>query len=117
MKRTLTGDDRRVWRYVSRKVTPYGTPEVRRTLPPYPSTQFHHTLDLHNHTLKDAHVAALAHVERASSLGFSKVTVITGKSGPISTEFQHWLKSRADVRKAVPLNDGGAWEVWLKRST
>lgn len=117
MKRILTTDDRRVWRYVNRKVTPLGQPERLRWLPPFPHREFSGTLDLHNLTIKDAHSAALSHVDRAALMGLEKVTVITGKSGPISAEFQHWIQGRSNVRRAVPLNDGGAWEVWLRKST
>jgi DNA-nicking Smr family endonuclease len=94
-----------------------GQHEVLRTAPPLRSVGFAGTLDLHNLTIKDAHVAALAHVDRAALMGMDRVTVITGKSGPISAEFQHWLQGRSNVRRAVPLNDGGAWEVWLRKST
>ena len=117
MKRSLTTDDRRVWRYVNRKVTPLGQSERLRWLQPFPGREFQCTLDLHNRTIKQAHEDALAHVALAAQLGMDKVTVITGKSGPISAEFQHWLQGRSDVRRAVPLNDGGAWEVWLRKST
>lgn len=117
MKQRLVGDDRRVWRYVCRKVTPMGQHERIRTAPPLRRNHSEPLLDLHNLTVRDAHTAALRHLDQAASMGFDHVTIVTGKSGPISTEFPHWLHSRQDVRKTVCLNDGGAWQVWLKRST
>jgi DNA-nicking Smr family endonuclease len=117
MKRTLGSDDGRVWRYVCRRVTPMGQHEVLRTAPPLRTKHAEPLLDLHNLTIASAHAAALDHIQRCSREGITKVTIVTGKSGPISTEFPHWLHNRSEVRRSAPLNDGGAWEVWLKRST
>lgn len=80
-------------------------------------TPFSTVLDLHGMQIHPAYQRVLEHVTEAKRLGYRKVTVITGKSGPINIEFIHWLQDRPDIQRITAKNGGGAYDVWLKKDT
>lgn len=71
-------------------------------------------LDLHGLTAQVAYTAFQAFV--GGSVGrYKSVTVVTGRSGLIRREFEHWIAAHPDIRRAEPLNGGGAFRVYLRK--
>jgi hypothetical protein len=84
--------------------TVYRPPEPRRGA----------VLDLHGLTTAEAHAAFCAFV--AGSIGvYQHVTVVTGTGGVIRREFDHWLATRPEVRRAESLPGGGAFRLHLRK--
>lgn len=110
--RKLTLEDLHIWKRVRDSVTsdqPIYCAPLR--------APFSTVLDLHGMQIHPAYQRVLEHVVEAKRLGHRKLTVITGRSGPINTEFVHWLQDRPDISRIVAKNGGGAYDVWLKKDT
>ena len=121
MKRTISDKERQAWRDATKDVEPID----RSTLEPptlakmrfKPPEAYDPILDLHHKTVQDAYHSVDHHLSRSNQIGWKRVTVITGRSGPICQEFESWLNGRKDVKKVTPKNGGGAWEIWLRKTT
>ena len=120
-KQPLSESDRLLWQAVTKDVRPLHCAQV--TPLPQPLQHAHHvkprptpgtTLDLHGATLAAAHEAALAHVDQSKTT-HKHVTIITGKSGAMSTHMPTWLDHLPHVRQVDTLPGGGAFRVWLRK--
>jgi DNA-nicking Smr family endonuclease len=121
-KRSISEADASLWATLTRSVIPLNT---LKSLPPpehklprniIPNYIFEPILDLHGHTVHEAYNHVDRQIHQAHQIGHDKVTIITGKSGPISSEFAEWVKHRSEIKKSKPKNDGGAWDIWIKRT-
>jgi DNA-nicking Smr family endonuclease len=77
--------------------------------------QFNPVLDLHGHAVASAHETVFGHIKEAWNNNVRTVVVITGRSGLIRDEFQHWLDCHPDVRKIETINGDGAFKLRLKK--
>lgn len=118
---SLSEKDKQLWQAFTKSVQPLHCAQVtpapqplqraRDVKPrPTPST----LLDLHGETLASAHAAALAHVDPLHA-HHKRVTIITGKSGEMSTHMPKWLEHLPHVRQVDTLPGGGAFKVWLRK--
>ncbi len=96
--------------------------------PPKSSHEWPSSIDLHidvlNPTLEhEAPQIILNHqlvkcreyIERSIQLGMKYVTIIHGKgTGQLKREVDHIIEQYDEIRYAIPQNDGGATEIWLK---
>jgi DNA-nicking Smr family endonuclease len=117
----ISDKDRELWRMVMQDVKPLQhdvvTPEP--TCVPRINTQPHttpsHTWDLHGMTLQDAHALVQSEISQSQHT-FKYMTFITGKSGQMQKEFSNWLSQHAHVHRCEPLNGGGAYRIWFKKT-
>ena len=115
----LSDRDREIWRMAMKDVKPLGSscaPDPIMNLPrAKPPTKDIQMWDLHGMTLDQAHELTLREVDR--HLGHKgSVTFITGKSGQINQEFQHWLDRYPGVKTVESINGGGAYRVWFTKA-
>jgi hypothetical protein len=109
--RQPTEEECRLWqRYLERMSEPVPVPTHS---PPKPRTAC--VLDLHGMTAAEAYAAFCAFVAGGKG-GYKYLTVVTGKSGVIRREFEHWTANCADIRRVDTLNGGGAFRVYLRKS-
>lgn len=117
----ISDKDRELWRMVMQDVTPLHhdvvTPEPTcvSSIKAQPCPDAHHTWDLHGMTLQDAHAKVQSEIAHARHT-FKYMTFITGKSGQMQKEFSHWLSQQAHVHRCEPLNGGGAYRIWFKKT-
>lgn len=112
MSRKLTLEDLRLWGRVKSSVASGFNGAVTPLRAPY-----NPVLDLHGVQIHPAYFRVKEHIAEAKIAGHRKLTVITGKSGPINLEFEHWLQDRPDIRKIAVKNGGGAYDIWLKKDS
>ena len=121
--RNLSDQERELWSRITKDVAPLDRSPVS-PLEPLPITRVSAprsvpqgpVLDLHGLTLHDAFVQSKAHIENAYGR-FRYVVIITGLSGQIHDEFPSWVTGHRLVRSINSLRGGGAWEIWLKKSS
>jgi hypothetical protein len=77
---------------------------------------WHPVLDLHGHTVQEAHRQTLDHIATARRLKWRRITIITGLSGSIRREFLEWIKIQG-VNRVVEKSGGGAYEIWLAKDS
>lgn len=70
-------------------------------------------LDLHGLTVQQAFEEARQFVAKGNEAGFKHVTIITGLSGQIRSEFEQWMKNNPLVRETKMINGGGAFKVYF----
>jgi DNA-nicking Smr family endonuclease len=75
----------------------------------------HHTWDLHGMALGEGYQFSLDKIH-AQQGNYKFVTFITGKSGQMNQEFVQWLDNNPHVRKVEPVNNGGAYRVWFRKT-
>lgn len=113
--RELKASEREMWSEATKGVKPL--PCKRNVAPSIPNLvsqpYWRPVLDLHGLPVHEAWDQCKYHLETARQLGYSRVTIIPGRSGQISTEFENWLKNMGSVRKAKPRHGGGCWTLWL----
>jgi hypothetical protein len=80
-----------------------------------PVRNVNHTWDLHGMTLMDAHATVNREIDESRN-SFKYMTFITGKSGQMQKEFPDWLRHHPHVHRCEPLNDGGAFRIWFKKT-
>lgn len=112
MSKKLTREDHRLWDRIKASVSSGLGGAFLPIRPP-----FNPTLDLHGMQIHPAYFQVNDHIKEARRLGLKKVTIITGKSGPINSEFVKWLEDRPEVRQITAKNGGGAYDVWLVKSS
>ena len=121
-KKHISETDASLWAQLTKDVKPLSTtkpiPPPQQKIPKniVPNYIFEPNLDLHGYTVQDAFNQVDQQLYQAQQIGQDKVTIITGKSGTISSEFSDWIRYRSDVKKAKPKNNGGAWDIWIKRT-
>ena len=99
-----------LWEKVCATVNKWGSPRSPRApvdLAPSAASR----LDLHGHTVHDAYYATRDFINRPDAP--LVLTVITGKSGRIRTEFADWLWQFKRVKTYREIN-AGAFEIRLK---
>jgi len=93
-----------------------------------PTEKFEPTIDLHIEALHPDHKSLAPemilpyqikkckeHVEKAIRLFAPSMVIIHGKgTGLLRQEVAHLLRNYKEVLHAVPLSDGGAWEVYMQ---
>ena len=116
----LTKADRSLWTRITQSIRPLGVkgPMPHAAMLPAgehkPSIRpWHPVLDLHGMTLHDAHRATKEHISTARRLRWTRITVITGRSGDIFQEFTHWLIDQPVKRYQLQRN-GGSYQLWLE---
>ena len=124
MSRRLTGEERALWLRVTKSVTPLGQAPVSPAkgqgfvdVPEVPNRAFNPRVDLHGATVHDAYAIVREHVYQGVQNGYSKLLVITGRSGQINQELPRWLENHPSVRSIKQMSNGGSWEIVLKRTT
>jgi len=116
----LRDEDRRLWQSVMQNVQPLNQKQRAEYSPPAsikksPQPQIpHHTWDLHGMTLPEAHQLALSKIHNNTQ--FNSMLFITGKSGQIQQEFEHWVQNCKTVQKVVPERGGGSFRVYFKKT-
>ena len=114
-------EDTRLWLAVTqnverlhckRKVLPTVPFDIAIRLPPH----WGHTLDLHGMTMDNAYAAVLDFIQM-SRHRYRFVTVVTGASGPIRQEFEHWVAGVSYVRRVEALPGGGAMRLHFRQTT
>lgn len=72
------------------------------------------TLDLHGKTVQEAYQETMAFIDRVKAHGRS-VSIVTGRSGRIRSEFREWLNGISEISRIEELNGGGAFRIQFKR--
>lgn len=115
----LTKTDKGLWALITKTVRPLGskapmpTAAILNAQDIKPSIHpWHPVLDLHGMTLCDAHRAVREHITTGRRLRWSKIVIITGKSGDIFQEFPHWIEDQP-VKSFKLLPNGGSYQLWL----
>ena len=115
----ISDKDREIWRMAMQDVKPIQHDKVPSTshapVQVHPVRNVNHTWDLHGMTLMDAHAKVNREIDE-SRQSFKYMTFITGKSGQMQKEFAHWLATNSHVHRCEPLNDGGAFRIWFKKT-
>jgi hypothetical protein len=112
--RNLTPEEENLWSRVKGTITPLGEPRrpgfnaFLQLLNPYPSW----VLDLHGMTVYEAFNRVKSFVQDAYLADVRRVTIITGKSGVIASEFPLWVE-RYPVQRSELLRGGGAYRVFI----
>lgn len=107
MTRYATSEELDLWYRVARTSSPAYIIKV----PP----QFNSTLDLHFYTVQAAYDMVARHLTEADTRGVEYLLHITGRSGIINQEYEHWVKNHPMVRSVVKMNGGGAWKIRLRK--
>lgn len=120
MKR-ITDQDREIWKAATADCQPLSRVSRVTTTPSIPKmkrTYWEPILDLHNMSLEEAHSSTHEHIDNAVSLGWTRITLITGLSGKIKYEFETWLlKHRSNIKRINQKSGGGAYEIWLRKDS
>lgn len=104
-----------LWDFVKRKVTPLGEPSPgERPIQPI-RDPFFPFVDLHGLTVADAHRRVDEVIAMAAHHHEEHVTIVTGRSGIIRREFEHWVAGKAGVAGIEELNGGGAFRLRLRK--
>ena len=113
-------EDTRLWLAVTQDVTRLHAKDTVQPAVPFDIAirlpEVRHTLDLHGMTMADAYAAVLDFIQ-LSRHRYRFVTVVTGISGPIRQEFEHWLDGLADIRRAETLPGGGAMRLHFRQTS
>ena len=93
----MSPEDTELWKRVTSSVVPLG----ERSRDQYPMAALHVSewpkaplvaiLDLHGLTLNQAHDAVRRFLRQARGAKIKRVTIVTGRSGSIRTEFPIWM--------------------------
>ena len=118
-KNNISETDASLWATLTKDCQPLTTkviPPTQNKLPNkiVPNYIFSPVIDLHGTTVHDAFKKVDQQLHQAHQIGWKRITIITGKSGPISSEFEEWIKHRSEIQKSKS-KDGGSWEIWLKK--
>ena len=121
MTRELTRDELELWKAAMSGVTRLdgnravisGPKPVARPRPV--DNIFNPVIDLHGLTIQSAYHVVLDHIDTAVSMGWRRLTIITGKSGAINVELPKWVEKVRSVSSVKPMNGGGAYEVCLRK--
>lgn len=111
----LNSSDQETWNiwvdHFFKKNNPLPIPKIYKTT-------LKTVLDLHGMTLQQAFCAVNQFILNHSITGSKKITIITGKSGPILKEFPSWISQNNYVRSINPVvdkkNQIGSFQVILK---
>ena len=119
-KNIISETDASLWAQLTRSITPMNDKHIAPIIPKLPGRItpnyiFKPILDLHGQTIHNAFNKVDQQLHQAHEIGWKRITVITGKSGPISSEFEEWVKARSEIKKIQPKNDRGAWVIWIKK--
>jgi DNA-nicking Smr family endonuclease len=124
MTKGLSDDDRALWSRVTKSVTPLGQAPVSPAkgqgffgVVETRSRGFDPRVDLHGLTVHAAFGVVREHIYQGVQNGYSKLLVITGRSGQINEELPRWLEGHPSVRSVKLLANGGSWEVLIKPAT
>lgn len=115
----LSDKDRELWQVVTRDVKPLFTNQyvdIHTSSVKITNSSPHSqpVWDLHGMTLDQAHQLTLHQVHEHHKT-WKSMTFITGKSGQMNHEFQHWLGHNPLISRVENVNGGGAYRVWFRK--
>lgn len=70
-------------------------------------------LDLHNYSVQDAYFLFGKFIETHYEIASKKITVITGKSGQIRSEFETWAANNKQINAIKLKANGGSFTIQL----
>lgn len=109
--------DEALWRAYIQDVAPL----IKNSLPVKPTAppllilpRFGHTLDLHGLSLSVAYASTIEFLTDVHAR-FRYATIITGLSGSIRHEFEHWLAG-FPIQRVEPINGGGGFRIYFRKN-
>lgn len=114
----LSTEDEEVWRAYTQSLAHHR--DVRPTAGIYSTGSVPRSLDLHGHTLHSAWHAFAGFVRMHVEFRSRDAVVVTGGSGRIREEFEHWCADNPDVTGCDPMVSPrgkiGSFRVRFRRS-
>ena len=111
----LTPEDKKLWEEVMAGVTRIiprsARHETKKMSIRVRDVSVPHELDLHGLTVQEAYAETLKFLRAAHHARYKHVTIVTGLSGQIKSEFETWVSPLPYVREVTQLNGGGAYKV------
>lgn len=111
----LTESDKKIWdMYCSRSFEqrPIICSPKRYGIKPY---RYSKILDLHGKTVHDSYTMVIEFINEALYMNIDNVTIITGRSGQIKREFNHWMERFGNRIKSIKLVNEGSYLIKIKK--
>lgn len=105
----MTKDDKALWDKLCESILPIHEGKKKQMF--IPKSNNTNIIDLHGFTIHEAYLQFKSFISESES---KKVTVITG-NGYISRELPIWADNIKDIREVEPINDYGAYKIYLYR--
>jgi predicted Rossmann-fold nucleotide-binding protein len=116
--RGLSDEDAEVWRLYTEKLLGDAHPRPVQAIIRVDDAGG--VLDLHGYPLQDAWVLFSSFVDRHMAKGSRHAIVVTGGSGRMREEFEHWCSSKAGVASCEPIRSRGgkigSFRIGFRRS-